>query len=154
MITDLDNSVGVKGDHNHGDYKIEYKGRTVVDNRALVCQYGKASRHFRIADVSNGDFEEVGRNVSYIYRLLLILIVQTEFLRFNMTNQGDRVTPPKRSDLSRKHDSIKELRERPMTDVGLILLSLVQNSSHSITGRSQSSSSIQTKNQPSRSKTT
>jgi len=30
-----------------------------MNNRALVCQYGKASRHFRIADVSNGDFEEV-----------------------------------------------------------------------------------------------
>jgi hypothetical protein len=31
-----------------------------MDNRALMCQYGKATRLFRIADVSNGDFEEVG----------------------------------------------------------------------------------------------
>ena len=30
-----------------------------MDNRALLCQYGKAKRLFRIADVSNGDFEDV-----------------------------------------------------------------------------------------------
>lgn len=34
-----------------------------------------------------------------------------------MTNQQDRVAAPKRSDLSRKHDEIKQLRERPMTNV-------------------------------------
>ena len=31
-----------------------------MDDRALMCQYGKVKRLFRIADVSNGDFEEVG----------------------------------------------------------------------------------------------
>lgn len=30
-----------------------------MDDRALLCQYGKVKRLFRIADVSNGDFEEV-----------------------------------------------------------------------------------------------
>ncbi|KAK4687631.1 RNA polymerase-associated protein RTF1, partial [Tremellales sp. Uapishka_1] len=45
--------------HSYGRYKIEYKGRDVMDDRALVCQYGNATRHFRIADVSNGDFEDV-----------------------------------------------------------------------------------------------
>jgi hypothetical protein len=44
---------------SHGRYSIEYKGRTIMDDRALLCQYGKVKRLFRIADVSNGDFEEV-----------------------------------------------------------------------------------------------
>jgi len=30
-----------------------------MDSRGLVCAYGKATRLFRIADVSNGDFEKV-----------------------------------------------------------------------------------------------
>ena len=30
-----------------------------MDNRALMCQYGRVKRLFRFADVSNGDFEEV-----------------------------------------------------------------------------------------------
>jgi RNA polymerase-associated protein RTF1 len=45
--------------HNYGRYNIEYKGRNIMDTRALLCSYGKAQRLFRIADVSNGDFEEV-----------------------------------------------------------------------------------------------
>ncbi|CAD6579230.1 MAG: hypothetical protein TREMPRED_002430 [Tremellales sp. Tagirdzhanova-0007] len=77
---------------------IEYKGRTVMDNRALMCQYGKAKRLFRIADVSNGDFED------------------SEFSRFDMTNHADGVKPPKRSDLKTKHEAIKRLRDRPMTN--------------------------------------
>lgn len=34
-----------------------------------------------------------------------------------MVNEADGVRPPKRSDLKRKHDEIKELRERPMSNV-------------------------------------
>ena len=34
-----------------------------------------------------------------------------------MTCQADRVSPPRRSDLLGKHEAIKTLRERPMTDV-------------------------------------
>ncbi|GFZ47472.1 hypothetical protein JCM24511_05216 [Saitozyma sp. JCM 24511] len=83
---------------SHGRYSIEYKGRTIMDDRALLCQYGKVKRLFRIADVSNGDFEE------------------GEFKRFGMVNEADGVRPPKRSDLKRKHDEIKELRERPMSN--------------------------------------
>ncbi|KAK1922482.1 rtf1 protein [Papiliotrema laurentii] len=82
----------------HGTYSIEYKGRNVVDGRALTCQYGKATRMYRIADVSNGDFE------------------QGEFTRLEMTNRADGVKPPKRSDLLKKHKAIKALRERPMTN--------------------------------------
>ncbi|WVR09151.1 hypothetical protein IAU60_006213 [Kwoniella sp. DSM 27419] len=81
-----------------GSYNIEYKGRTIRDARGLLCAYGKAARLFRIADVSNGDFEE------------------KEFARFGMVNQADAVRAPKRSELKAKHDQIKALRDRPMTD--------------------------------------
>lgn len=46
--------------HDHGKYAIEFKGRQVMDTRALICQYGMKKRLYRIADVSNGDFDEVG----------------------------------------------------------------------------------------------
>ncbi|WRT68947.1 uncharacterized protein IL334_005929 [Kwoniella shivajii] len=81
-----------------GAYNIEYKGRTIRDARGLLCSYGKAARLFRIADVSNGDFEE------------------KEFSRFSMTNKVDNVKLPKRSELKKKHDDIKNLRDRSMTD--------------------------------------
>lgn len=35
-----------------------------------------------------------------------------------MTNQSDGIKPPKRSELKNKHDAIKRLRDRPMTNVG------------------------------------
>ncbi|KAK8843402.1 hypothetical protein IAR55_007059 [Kwoniella newhampshirensis] len=92
-ITDIDTS------EKFGSYSIEYKGRSVRDGRGLLCQYGKAARLFRIADVSNGDFEE------------------KEFTRFTMTNQADGVRQPKRSELKKKHEEIKALRDRPITDV-------------------------------------
>jgi len=44
---------------DHGSYAIEYKGRDVRDSRALLCAYGRAQREWRIADVSNSNFEEV-----------------------------------------------------------------------------------------------
>ncbi|WWC64143.1 uncharacterized protein I303_106751 [Kwoniella dejecticola CBS 10117] len=81
-----------------GAYNIEYKGRNVRDARGLLCSYGKSTRLFRIADVSNGDFEE------------------KEFQRFTMTNKADGVKIPKRSELKEKHEEIKALRDRPMTD--------------------------------------
>ncbi|OCF72597.1 RNA polymerase-associated protein RTF1 [Kwoniella mangroviensis CBS 8886] len=81
-----------------GAYNIEYKGRNVRDARGLLCSYGKMTRLFRIADVSNGDFEE------------------KEFSRFSMTNKVDGVKLPKRSELKEKHVEIKALRDRPMTD--------------------------------------
>ncbi|WWC91323.1 uncharacterized protein L201_006266 [Kwoniella dendrophila CBS 6074] len=81
-----------------GAYNIEYKGRNVRDARGLLCSYGKGARLFRIADVSNGDFEE------------------KEFQRFTMTNKADGVKLPKRSELKNKHEEIKILRDRPMTD--------------------------------------
>ncbi|WVW79215.1 hypothetical protein I302_101181 [Kwoniella bestiolae CBS 10118] len=81
-----------------GAYNIEYKGRNVRDARGLLCSYGKMTRLFRIADVSNGDFEE------------------KEFSRFSMTNKVDGVKLPKRSELKDKHEEIKALRDRPMTD--------------------------------------
>ena len=59
MTPDILTSAGLQKDHGHGSYKIEYKGRDVREDRALLCQYGKVQRLFRIADVSNGDFEEV-----------------------------------------------------------------------------------------------
>lgn len=52
-------TVGVDRSHGYGRYSIEFKGRQVQDDRALVCQYGLEKRLFRIADVSNGDFDEV-----------------------------------------------------------------------------------------------
>lgn len=45
--------------HDLGRYSIEYKGRSILDNRALLCAYGNQKRLFRIADVSNGDFDHV-----------------------------------------------------------------------------------------------
>nr|XP_031862312.1 uncharacterized protein CI109_002277 [Kwoniella shandongensis]KAA5529384.1 hypothetical protein CI109_002277 [Kwoniella shandongensis] len=90
---------GVDTSERFGSYSIEYKGRNVRDGRGLLCQYGKATRLFRIADVSNGDFEE------------------KEFTRFTMTNQADGVKAPKRSELKKKHEEIKALRDRPMSDV-------------------------------------
>ncbi|WWD21079.1 hypothetical protein CI109_105560 [Kwoniella shandongensis] len=71
---------GVDTSERFGSYSIEYKGRNVRDGRGLLCQYGKATRLFRIADVSNGDFEE-------------------------------------RSELKKKHEEIKALRDRPMSDI-------------------------------------
>lgn len=53
----------VNSGNNFGQYAIEYKSRTVSDNRVLVCQYGEAQRLFRIADVSNGDFDEVSGSI-------------------------------------------------------------------------------------------
>ncbi|WWC73205.1 uncharacterized protein I206_107171 [Kwoniella pini CBS 10737] len=81
-----------------GAYNIEYKGRNIRDARGLLCSYGKLTRLFRIADVSNGDFEE------------------KEFSRFSMTSKADGVKLPKRSELKQKHEDIKTLRDRPMTD--------------------------------------
>lgn len=49
----------ISNETSRGYYKIEYKGRDVSDDRELTCQYGKAKRIFRMAEVSNGDFEEV-----------------------------------------------------------------------------------------------
>lgn len=40
-------------------YEIEYKGRQVVEDWQMLCSYGRMKRQFRIADVSNGDVEEV-----------------------------------------------------------------------------------------------
>ncbi|WVF65669.1 hypothetical protein IAT40_000400 [Kwoniella sp. CBS 6097] len=91
-IKEVDNS------GKFGSYSIEYKGRNIRDARGLLCSYGKSSRLFRIADVSNGDVED------------------KEFSRFSMTNQADSVKAPKRSELSKKHEEIKALRDRPMTD--------------------------------------
>lgn len=50
---------GIDKSQAHGRYTIEYQGRQVSDSRALICQYGKAVRLFRMADVSNGDIDEV-----------------------------------------------------------------------------------------------
>lgn len=61
---------GIDASGKHGSYKIDYKDRQVTDDRALVCKYGKVERLFRIADVSNGDFEDVS-TVSRCYQALL-----------------------------------------------------------------------------------
>ncbi|KAL1406068.1 RNA polymerase-associated protein rtf1 [Vanrija albida] len=89
---------GLESGHTHGRYSIEYKGNKVSDDRALLCQYGKLVRLFRIADVSNGDLDE------------------EEFIRFTRTSQADEVTLPRRSQLKRKHEQIAALRDRPMTE--------------------------------------
>ncbi|KAL7421173.1 RNA polymerase-associated protein rtf1 [Cryptotrichosporon argae] len=81
-----------------GRYKIEYKGREVSDDRGLMCAYGRSKRLWRIADVSNGDFEE------------------GEFSRYSLTNAVDKIPPPCRSDLKRKQEEIVAARDRPMTD--------------------------------------
>lgn len=52
--------VSVDSSGGHGRYSIEYKGKQVSDTRALVCSYGKVQRLYRIADVSNSEFDEVG----------------------------------------------------------------------------------------------
>ena len=44
---------------SHGRYPIEYQGRNVSDDRALLCSYGKVKRLFRFADVSNSDITDV-----------------------------------------------------------------------------------------------
>lgn len=36
-----------------------------------------------------------------------------------MTNKADGIKPPKRSELKKKHEEIKKLRDRPMTNVRL-----------------------------------
>ncbi|WVQ75385.1 hypothetical protein IAR50_005005 [Cryptococcus sp. DSM 104548] len=90
--------VEVDTNHQFGSYSIEYQGRQVKDNRALLCKYGSASRLFRMADVSNGSIED------------------TEFQRFSLTNQADGIKPPKRSTLKKKHEDIKSLRDRAMTN--------------------------------------
>ncbi|TXT08753.1 hypothetical protein VHUM_02881 [Vanrija humicola] len=89
---------GLESGHSHGRYSIEYKGSKVSDDRALICQYGKLVRLFRIADVSNGDIDE------------------DEFVRFSRTSQADDVKLPRRSELKRKHEQITALRDRPMTE--------------------------------------
>ncbi|EIW67131.1 hypothetical protein TREMEDRAFT_69995 [Tremella mesenterica DSM 1558] len=81
-----------------GSYKIEYKGREIKEDRGLLCQYGRVQRVFRIADVSNGDIDD------------------GEFSRFMSTNHADRVAPPKRSELLKKHEDIKAMHRRPMTN--------------------------------------
>ncbi|ORX39021.1 hypothetical protein BD324DRAFT_618258 [Kockovaella imperatae] len=91
-IVDIDES------GSHGQYTIEYQGRNISDSRALLCQYGKVKRLFRIADVSNGD------------------IIEGEFRRMRDTWDVDGVKLPKRSELKKKHEAIKELRDRPMTN--------------------------------------
>jgi RNA polymerase-associated protein RTF1 len=48
-------------DGSHGRYNIEYKGKEISEDRVLLLSYGKGKRLFRIADVSNGDIEEVSR---------------------------------------------------------------------------------------------
>lgn len=68
----------------------------------MKCKYGKAERLFRIADVSNGDFEE------------------GEFARMAMTYNADGVRMPQRSELKKKHEQIKDLRDRPMSNVGFL----------------------------------
>lgn len=50
---------GLDHKSTHGKYSIEFKGRQVTSNRALMCAYGAYERLFRIADVSNGDADEV-----------------------------------------------------------------------------------------------
>jgi RNA polymerase-associated protein RTF1 len=82
----------------HQRYSIEYQGRTISDNHALVCTYGAYERLFRIADVSNGEFDE------------------QEFGRWAATCKGDNLKVPKRSELRRKADDIAALRDRPMTE--------------------------------------
>lgn len=89
---------GIDKSHDYGRYSIEYQGRQVLDDRALVCQYGLKKRLYRIADVSNGDFDE------------------GEFGRFSLVLQADKMDLPKRSDLIRKKDQIAALRDRPMTE--------------------------------------
>jgi RNA polymerase-associated protein RTF1 len=49
----------VEPDSGDGKYQIEFKGREVAEDRVLRVKYGKVERLFRIADVSNGDFEDV-----------------------------------------------------------------------------------------------
>lgn len=51
--------VSIDSSGSHGRYSIEYKGKQVSDSRALVCSYGKVQRLYRIADVSNSEFDEV-----------------------------------------------------------------------------------------------
>jgi RNA polymerase-associated protein RTF1 len=51
--------LGIESDGGDGKYPIEFKGREVTEDRVLRVKYGKVERLFRIADVSNGDFEEV-----------------------------------------------------------------------------------------------
>lgn len=93
LITGIDHS------HGNGKYNIEYKGRQIQEDRALKCRYGRSERLYRMADVSNGDFEE------------------TEFMRMKMTNNEDGIRQPQRSELKKKHDEIKEIRDRAMTNV-------------------------------------
>lgn len=104
--------VSVDSSGSHGRYPIEYKGKQVTDTRALLCSYGKLTRLYRIADVSNSEFDEVSRSVLAPEGA----DHQSEFSRFILTCQGDGVLPPRRSELKHKHDQIRKLRDRPMTE--------------------------------------
>lgn len=77
-----------------------------------MCSYGKVQRLYRIADVSNSDFQTVSRS-------WLECSPQGEYTRFEMTNRADGIKMPKRSELNKKHAAIKELRDRPMSNVGI-----------------------------------
>lgn len=96
---------------NHGKYDIEYKGRQYSDTRGLVLQYGSLVRVYRIADLSNGEIDEVSCSA------LLQTDFKAEFDRFLRTSQADNVPIPKRSALRRKHEAIVALRDRVMTEV-------------------------------------
>ena len=57
----MTDGIAIDDSASHGKYAIEFKGRNIMDSRGLMCTYGNATRLFRIADVSNGDFEKVCR---------------------------------------------------------------------------------------------
>lgn len=105
---------GVDHTREHGKYSIEYQGRQMSDSRALMCQYGKMVRLYRIADVSNGDIDEVSHGT--IVAKSLRPFLQSEFNRFSLVNKTDNVRAPRRSELKRKHEEIVALRDRAMTE--------------------------------------
>jgi hypothetical protein len=49
--------VGLTGEERK--YEMEHRGKSIPENRRLQLKYGKATRPFRMAEVSNSPFTDV-----------------------------------------------------------------------------------------------
>jgi hypothetical protein len=49
--------VGLTGEERK--YEMEHRGKSIPENRRLQLKYGKATRPFKMAEVSNSPFTEV-----------------------------------------------------------------------------------------------
>ena len=62
-MTDATKLAGLTGEERK--YEIEHRGKSIPENRRLQLKYGKATRPFKMAEVSNSPFTDVSSSRSF-----------------------------------------------------------------------------------------